>query len=132
VERLAKGTLEWALAGKFAQRKNEVSKLLRQTADLLFSRMELHYTLDSLRHQFIANMKTVYRREELSALIGELFIDDRASNYVNRRRTWDHENITEIPLPLEDQVRRFRGSLAIYEDRRALRALREKYNQRNK
>jgi hypothetical protein len=132
LERLVKLARGWTLDGTFIVRKSEVSKLLSQTAAPLFPRMTLHYTLDSLRHQFIANMKTVYRHEELSALIGEMFIDDRASNYINRRRAWDDGYISEVPLPLEADVSRFRRSLAIFRERRTFRALREQYKQRNK
>jgi hypothetical protein len=75
-------------------------------------------------------MKVQYQDEQLSALVGEMFIEKRASNYANRRRAWDDEHITEIPLPFEHDVRRFRRSLAIFEEHRALRALRDQYNQR--
>jgi hypothetical protein len=132
VERLATLARGWTLDGTFVLRKSEVSKLLSQTAGLLLPRMKLHYTLDSLRHQFIANMKTVYRHEKLSALLGEMFVDARASNYSNRSRAWDEKYITEIPLPLEVEVRRFRRSLSIFRERRTFHALRANYNQRNK
>jgi hypothetical protein len=92
--------------------------------------MNLNFTLGTLHHQFVANMKRLCQDEKLSALVGEMFIDKRASNYTNRRRAWDDEHITEIPLPFERDVSRFRRSLAIFEEHRALRALRDQYNQR--
>jgi hypothetical protein len=131
VERLVKLARRWTLDGTFVLRKSEVSKLLTQTANIEIPRMRLNYTLESLHHQFIANMKAVYRHEEVSALIGEMFIDDRAPNYSNRRRAWE-SNCIEVPVPLEVDVSRFRRSLAIYRERRSLRALREQYRQRKK
>jgi hypothetical protein len=130
VERLVKLARGWTLDGTFVLRKSEVSKLLIETADTLFS-MKLHYTLESLHHQFVANMKTIYRHEEVSALIGEMFVGDRASNYRNRRRAWDSDYI-EVPVPLEMDVSRFRRSLAIFRERRSLRALREQYHRQKK
>lgn len=130
VERIAERAREWTLDGSFVAHKSEVSKLLSRTADLLFPRMKLHYTLDSLHHQFIANMKVVYgqKHEILSALIGEMFIDDRPSNYSNRRRAWD--DVTEIPFPLAEDVSRYGRSLAIYREHRDLRGLCERYKSR--
>jgi hypothetical protein len=130
VERLVTLARDWTLAETFTVHKSEVSTLLQQTAAILFPRMNLNFTLDTLHHQFVANMKRLCQDEKLSALVGEMFIDKRASNYTNRRRAWDDEHITEIPLPFERDVSRFRRSLAIFEEHRALRALRDQYNQR--
>ena len=131
VARLADRARQWTLAGKFAQRKSEVSKLLETTSKTLFPRMDLRYDLESLQHQFVANMITVYGREHISALIGELFIDDQPANYTNRRRAWRDEQIVEIPVPLKDDVERYRRILAIFDERRVLRRLREKSTKRS-
>jgi hypothetical protein len=126
VERLVRRTREWTLKGSFALRKSEVSKLLTETAHAAIPRMTLNYTLASLRHQFIDNMKEIYPHENISALIGEMFIDDQAPNYRNQRRAWHSDHI-EVPVPLEANVSRFRRSLAIFLERRPLRALQEQY-----
>jgi hypothetical protein len=131
VERLVKLARGWTLDGTFVLRKSEVSKLLTETADIRIPRMTLSYTLETLHHQFIANMKTVHRHEKISALIGEMFIDDRAPNYSNRRRAWNSDYI-EVPVPLEVDINRFQRSLAIFRERRSLRALREQYHRRKK
>jgi hypothetical protein len=114
---------QWTL---FAQKKSEVSRLLATTSETLFGRMKLRYDLDSLRHQFVPNMKPVYGREYISALIGELFIDDQPANYSNRRRTWVGERVVEIPIPLKEDVERFRRAFEIFEERRVLRRPRGK------
>jgi hypothetical protein len=132
VSRLSNVAREWTLAGKFAHRKSAVSGLLRTTGRQLFPRMQLHYTLDSVHRQFIANMKTIYGREEISALIGELFINQRLNDHANHRPSWETERITEIPVPPDRLVLRFRRSLAIYEQRRALHMLRKQYDQRKR
>ncbi len=129
VERLVRRAREWTLKGTFALRKSEVSKLLTQTAHTEIPRMTLDYTLESLHRQFIANMKEIYPYEKISALIGQLFIGDRAPNYSNQRRAWHRDHI-EVPVPLEVDVSRFRRSLAIFQERRPLRALQEQYRQR--
>lgn len=121
VARMASRGRQWTLKGCFAQRKSEVSRLLGTTSEALFGRMKLRYDLESLQHQFVANMKRVYRREQISALIGELFIDDQPTNYTNRRRAWANQEIVEMPIPIEDDVRRFHRILEIFEVRRVLR-----------
>jgi hypothetical protein len=126
VARMADRARQWTLAGSFAQRKSEVSRLLGTTSKVLIERMKLRYDLESLQHQFVANMRTVYSRENISALIGELFIEDQPANYTNRRRAWDDKDIVEIPIPLKDDVERFRRILEIFEERRVLRELRGK------
>jgi hypothetical protein len=113
---------QWTLAGSFAQRKSELSGLLGVTSKTLFRRTKLRYDLESLQHQCIANMTTIYTREHVSALIGALFIGDKS----NRHQPWDSENIIQIPIPLEDDVQRFRRMIAIFETRRELRKLRGK------
>jgi hypothetical protein len=113
---------QWTLAGSFAQRKSELSRLLGVTSKTLFPRTKLRYDLESLQHQCMANMTTIYTREHISALIGALFIGDKS----NRHQPWDGENIIQIPIPLEDDVQRFRRIIAIFETRRDLRKLRGK------
>jgi hypothetical protein len=126
VARMTDRARQWTLAGEFAQKKSEVSRLLATTSEKLFGRMKLRYDLDSLRHQFVANMKPVCGREHISALIGELFVDDQPANYSNRRRAWGDEGVVEIPIPLKEDVERFRRILEIFEERLVLRRLRGK------
>lgn len=125
VERMVERSRDWMLTGKFAQRQGEVSRLLRDACKVLFPRMQLQYTLYSLRHQFIANMKTIYDRAELAAMVGHISIDTHVEHYGKRRASWSKHEITEIPIPMEEQVTQVRKRLELFDQRRAITAAKE-------
>ncbi len=122
IRRVSDQGREWTLAGEYANRKSTLSKLLELTSRELFPHMRLRYTLDSLQHQSIANAQTRWGHVEVSAVLGDAFIDRNLRNYAHRRRAWDDCYITAIPKPSKESVLRFRRILKMYEDRKALRA----------
>jgi hypothetical protein len=99
---------EWLLSGKLVARQAEVSRLLKRVAELVFPRRRFRYDLQTLRYQFIANMRTIYNREEVAAMIGHISLDFEIAHYANRRAGWLAEDITEKPKPIVAQVARMR------------------------
>jgi hypothetical protein len=123
VERMVQRSREWVLTDKAAKRQWDVSRLLRDSCRVLFPRMKLQYTVYSLRHQFIANMKTIYSREELAAMVGHISLDTQVDHYGKRRSSWSKFEITEIPMPVEEQVTHIRKRIEMFDERRSLMAL---------
>lgn len=122
VERMVTRSRDWLVGGQSARNQGHVADLLRQVCGLIFPRMQIRYTLYSLRHQFIANMKTIYSREELAAMVGQITLETRVEHYQKRRASWLKHEITELPMPVEEQVKRMNTRLALLDERRALNA----------
>jgi hypothetical protein len=125
VERVVERSREWVLSGRWASRQSEVSRLFRQTCEALFPRMQIHYTLHSLRHQFIANMKTIYTREQVAAMADHVSIDTQVQHYTKRRSSWSKEEISDVPVPVEGQVARIKRRLELLDERRAVTAMKQ-------
>jgi hypothetical protein len=125
VERTVERSRDWALTGRSSARWSEVSRLFNQTCKVLFARMEMHYTLYSPRHQFIANMKTIYSPEEVAAMIGGIPIEMEVEQYAKRPAAWTKEEITERPVPVSHQVAQMKKRLDVFEKGRELRELKK-------
>jgi hypothetical protein len=125
VERVVERSREWVLSGRWASRQGEVSRLFRQTCGALFPRMQIHYTLYSLRHQFIANMKTIYSREQVAAMADYVSIDTQGQHYTKRRSSWSKEEISDVPVPVQEQVARIKRRLELLDERRAVIAMKQ-------
>jgi hypothetical protein len=121
VERMVARSREWVMAGRYAQRHGEVSRLFRKTCQVLFPRMQKHYTLYSLRHQFISNMKTLYSREELAAMASHVSVDTQVERDGKKRLSWTKGEIVEIPMPVEEQVKQVKKRIEPLDVRRRLR-----------
>ena len=119
VERMVNRSREWVLSGQWSYHQHEVAKLFRTMCQRMFPRMQKQYTLYSLRHQFIANMKTIYSREEVAAMVGHISIETQVEHYGKKRVAWDSNLIAEVPMPVEEQVAHIRKRLALFEVRRA-------------
>lgn len=115
---------EWLLSGKLAARQAEVSRQLKHVCKVVFPQKKIAYDLHTLRYQFIANMRTIYSREEVAAMIGHISLDFEVAHYGNRRAGWLTKDITEKPQPIVAQVgrmgRRFQYR-DLYTDLRRLR-----------
>ncbi|WP_456717759.1 MULTISPECIES: hypothetical protein [unclassified Bradyrhizobium] len=118
IERMVTRSREWVLTGQWADRQYDVSRLLRKVCKLMFPRMQKQYTLYSLRHQFIANMKTIYTREEVAAMIGHISLDTQVDHYGKKRIAWESRLITEVPMPLDEQVVQIKKRLELFDLRR--------------
>ena len=121
VERMVKRSRDWAMAGRSTQRQGEISHLLRKTCKTRFPHMRLHYTLDCLGDQFIANMKTICPREELAAMVGHISIDTQIDHYAKRRASWTKEQITCRPKPVKEQVFWMKKQLEYFDVRSDIR-----------
>lgn len=62
------------------------AQLLYEVYSVLFPRQQQRYSLFGLRHLFIANMKAVYKRAEVAALMGHISADEAVEHYGKRRR----------------------------------------------
>jgi hypothetical protein len=123
VERVVERSREWVLSGRWASRQSDVSRRLRKTCEALFPRMQIPYTLQSLRHQFIANMKTIYTREQVAAMADPVSIE--VQHYTKRRSSWSKEEFSDVPVPVEEQVARIKRRLELLDERRAMIAMKQ-------
>jgi hypothetical protein len=121
---------QWALEGKTIQRQSDVAQLFYQVCNKRFPRMLVKYSLHSLRHQFIANMKAVYNDPaKIATLIGDISIGIQSEHYGKRRSSWSLQDIREIPKPLEKQVAQVQKCLTEVEERAHLRMMRKAYTE---
>jgi hypothetical protein len=128
IERMVKRSEQWALEGNTVRRQSEVSQLFYQICNALFPRMQVKYSLYSLRHQFIANMKEVYQDPaKVATLIGHISIETQSEHYGKRRSSWGLHDIREIPKPLDEQVAQVQKYLAAFEERAHLRLMRKAF-----
>jgi hypothetical protein len=125
VERMVERSRGWVRTGRMTMHQGEVVKLLRRTCKVLFPRMQIEYTLYSLRHQFIANMRTIYSREEVAAMADDGLTDTQVGHYAKRRASWAGLQITEVPRPVQEQVVRAKRRHEYFDERRAIKALKE-------
>ena len=126
VHRHAQRACEWSLAQKFEMRHSQCAQLLYDVCAALFPRQQQPYSLFSLRHQFIANMKTFYQPAEVAALVGYISDKDEAvEHYGKRRAAWLREEIREVPVPMPEQVKRMHLQSELYEGRRKAKKLRQ-------
>jgi hypothetical protein len=115
----------WSLAQQFEMRHSQCAQLLYKTCSVLFPRQRQRYSLFSLRHQFIANMKTIYRPAEVAALVGHISKDEAVEHYGKRRAAWLPEEIRDMPAPMPGEVKRMHRQWELYEGRREVKKLRE-------
>lgn len=128
IQRMVKRSEQWALEGMTVRRQGEVAHLFYKICNDLFPRMQVKYSLYSLRHQFIANMKSVYAdRAKIATLIGHISIETQSEHYGKRRSSWSLHDIREIPRPMDDQVAQVQKYLSAFEEREHLRMMRKAF-----
>lgn len=106
---------EWNLNGTYKKKQKATETLLRSVCNKIFPRRTMYYCLYSCRHQFIANMKTIYSAEEVAALAGQSAIE----NYSRKTSGWPLEVIGSPPSPLKSEVSMVRKSVEYYLERAA-------------
>ena len=110
-----------AREGTTARHQSEVAKALDDICAEIFPDRRIRFSLFTVRHQFIANMKAVWRDEAVgSALIGQLIVKTGRAHYTKVRRRLAEE-IREVPVPPKRSVDRFQMLLAMYRERAELR-----------
>lgn len=131
VERFVEYAADWAHDGAFMKNKNACSRILREVSPILFrSPNGKLLTLYTLRHQFVANMKTVYPAEELAALLGHSATDTQGVWYGKKRSGWAPEHIRDVPAPVESEVALVRKRLEVAQERLRIKGLKEKVHAR--
>lgn len=115
----------WLLENEFEMRQAQCAQVLGEVCAALFPRQRQRYSLYSLRHQFVANMKAIYQPAEVAALVGHIGMNmdknnsesEEAEPYAKRRAAWLIEEIREVPVPMPEQVKSMRRRLELYEER---------------
>ncbi len=127
VERFVEVATDWAHDGAFMKNKAACSRILRQISKTAFrSQNGKLLTLYTFRHQFVANMKTIYPVEELAALLGHSTVDTQGSWYGKKRSGWAPEHITDVPAPIEAEVLMIRQRFAVAQDRKRILGIMER------
>lgn len=125
VERTVQRSHVWTLSGQWPTWQSEVSKLFCSACEELFPRMRLKYTLHSLRHQFIANMSTIYNRERVVAMSGHDVTGAQREHYIKRRIAWTEAQLEGVPAAVTEQVARTRRRLRAFDERREIRSMKD-------
>lgn len=115
----------WLLKKEFEMRQAQCAQVLGEVCAALFPRQRQRYSLYSLRHQFIANMKAIYQPAEFAALVGHIGMNkdknnsenEEAEPYAKRRAAWQLDEISERPVPIPEQVKNMRRRVQLYEER---------------
>ena len=115
----------WSLAGQFEMRHSQCAQLLYDTCAALFPRQQQHYSLHSLRHQFIANIKTIYGPAEVAALVGHIGKVEKAKHYAKRPAAWRSNEIRDVPVPMPGLVKRMARQWRLFHEREKMKKLRQ-------
>ncbi|HZR74378.1 hypothetical protein [Bradyrhizobium sp.] len=51
-------------------------------------------------------------------MVGHISLDTRVELYGKKRVSWEEKQITEIPMPIEEQVVQIRKRLELFDERR--------------
>lgn len=120
IRRMSERGAQWISDGCYDSMQSQCAQLLYKTSESRFPGRARVCSLYSLRHQFIANMKSVMKPEEVSALAGHAVTDTAISNYGKKRSSWSPEDINNVPNPLPDEVVSVRQQLRFFEDRKRI------------
>lgn len=104
VRRMSERGFEWLRDGEFDAMQRQCSQVLYKACDEITSLRGKIYSLYSLRHQFVANAKSLYKNEEVSAMCGHLVVDTAVSNYGKKTSAWEPEEIKDRARPVENEV----------------------------
>jgi hypothetical protein len=127
VEQMVKWSERWALEGKTVKRQSDCAQLFYQICNILFPRMLVKYSLFSLRHQFISNMKSIMMPAQVAALSGHISVEAQVEHYTKRRSAWNQHHIGDVPVAIEDQVKQAQKRLTMLEEREHLRLMRKAF-----
>ena len=131
IRRMVTNSQRWAIEGTIQQRRSQCTQLFYEVCDMSFPTRTIKLSLFTLRHQFIANMKSVMDRAEVIAVAGDVGVDDESEHYTKRRAAWNRPDIKDVPLPLDEQVQQARKYLSLVEDRETVMRLIARHRQRS-
>jgi hypothetical protein len=117
IRRMSQRGAQWLIDGVYDSMQSQSSQLLYAVCEKLFSTRNKTYALYSLRHQFVANAKSIHRPEEVSALLGHVVTDTAAENYGRKTSSWGPEEITDRAEPVPEEVATVRQRLIFFQER---------------
>jgi hypothetical protein len=117
IKRMSDQGLAWHEDGRFATMQSQISQVLYKMGEDIFPRRKRHYCLYSCRHQFIANMKSVMKPEEVSALSGHGVTKTAKQNYGKKAAAWAPEDIGSHAKPIQEEVATVKQSKDFYNER---------------
>jgi hypothetical protein len=117
IRRMSERGGQWLIDGNYDSMQSQTSQLLYGVCAKLFSTRNKTYALYSLRHQFVANAKSIHRPEEVSALLGHVVTDTAAENYGRKTSSWGPEEITDRAEPVPEEVSTVRQRLIFFSER---------------
>ena len=111
---------EWSIKGTYRHNQKANESMLRALCKKVFPRRTRSYCLYSCRHQFIANMKTIYSLEEVAALAAHSVTETAIETYGKTVSGWPLEAIGNPPSPLKSEVSIVRKTVKYYQERAAI------------
>jgi hypothetical protein len=113
---------KWAIEGKSARRQADVAAVFYDACRVLCPKE--NYSLYSLRHQFIANMKSVTGAAEVATLCGHISIETQVEHYGKKRSSWGGglDEPFDVPKPLANHVAPVQAHMAELAARKVLKA----------
>jgi len=101
---MAEAGREWEKEGVFSHMQEQCGGFLYDVNRRLWPRKKYHYTLYSVRHQAIANFKSILPAVDIAALVGHIVTSTAATHYGRRRNAWAPGEIPVPPRPLPGEV----------------------------
>jgi hypothetical protein len=123
IRRMIANSQQWAIEGTIQQRRSQCTQLFYEACDTSFPTRTIKLSLFTLRHQFIANMKSVMDRAEVIAVAGDVGLEDESEHYTKRRAAWNRPDIKDVPVPIEQQVQQAKKYLTLVRDRETVMRL---------
>jgi hypothetical protein len=117
IRRMSERGGQWLVDGVYDSMQSQCSQLLYSVCERVFHGRKKTYALYSLRHQFVANVKSYHRPESVSALVGHVVTDTAAENYGKRKSSWGPEEIIDRAEPVPEEVSTVRQRLRFFEER---------------
>lgn len=104
IRRMSERGYEWLEQGVYDDMQRQCSQILYSACDKISTIKGKTYCLYSLRHQFVANQKSIHGPEYVSAMCGHIVVDTAVSNYGKKTSAWAPEDITDHVSPVADEV----------------------------
>ena len=117
VKRMVELGNHWQEMGIYSKMQGQCSNLMYKITQNIWPRRKYSYSLYSARHQFIANLKTCMRPDEIAAIVGHGSTATAESHYGKRRSGWSDKNIPTIPSPVPEELSVVRDQMKHYYDR---------------
>lgn len=104
VRRMSERGYEWLKDGEYDDMQRQCAQVLYKACDTISTIKGKTYCLYSLRHQFVANQKSIHKPEYVAAMCGHNDVDTAISNYGKKTSAWAPEDIKEHVQPVEEEV----------------------------